>query len=305
MAGCPPGSHRGEDTAGTPSTESPAVARRRVRLAIRAAREAKGLTQTDVANAMEWSLSKVMRIEKGEVNVGQSDLKLLLALLGIGDEAGAQRLLADARLARQERWTVDPHDRQLLTPAMIELVQFESAATTIRLYQNLVVPGILQTRAYAEAIFDLYRGQMDPAVATARIESRLSRQHEVLYRDPPANVFVVLEESVLQRQLGNPRVMKEQLGRLTELVAENRIHLRILPFLAGIPAMAFLGSFSLYSLEEDQSAFAYREVDLEDLGIRTDPELERLRISYERMWTLALTEPVTVDLIKKWAADLR
>ncbi len=65
--------------------DSPTVARRRVRLAIREARDAAGLTQSQVAEAMEWSHSKVIRIENGEVTIYPNDLRPLLSYLRVSD----------------------------------------------------------------------------------------------------------------------------------------------------------------------------------------------------------------------------
>jgi transcriptional regulator with XRE-family HTH domain len=79
--------------------DSPTAARRRVRLAIRAARDAAGLTQNQVADEMEWSLSKVVRIESGDVSISPNDLRALLEYLGIGDRTVVGSLLADARIA--------------------------------------------------------------------------------------------------------------------------------------------------------------------------------------------------------------
>jgi transcriptional regulator with XRE-family HTH domain len=80
--------------------ESPMIARRRVRLALREARDALNLTQSDVAEAMEWSLSKVIRIEGGEVSISPNDLRPLLAYLRIRDRVTVDALLADAKLSR-------------------------------------------------------------------------------------------------------------------------------------------------------------------------------------------------------------
>src|ERR1051325_1028471 len=80
--------------------DSPTVARRRVRLAIREAREAAKLTQSQVAEAMDWSLSKVIRIENGEVSVSVHDLRQLLAFIGVKDRTNVADLLAEARTAR-------------------------------------------------------------------------------------------------------------------------------------------------------------------------------------------------------------
>jgi transcriptional regulator with XRE-family HTH domain len=84
------------------SPESPAGARRRVRPALREAREAAGLTQSQVAEEMEWSTSKVIRIESGEVSISQYDLRPLLALLGITDRAEVRLEVETRRRVRME-----------------------------------------------------------------------------------------------------------------------------------------------------------------------------------------------------------
>src|SRR3954451_8670524 len=133
-------------------TNPPAVARRRVSLALRRAREAKKRTQTQVANAMEWSLSKVMRIEKGQVNISPADLRAVLQILDVTDEAEVDELLADARVSRSERYTTDEYDREHLTSAMVRLFQYETVATSVLHYNNMALPGFLQTRDYAQTI---------------------------------------------------------------------------------------------------------------------------------------------------------
>src|SRR3954447_21651883 len=85
------------------SGDTPAVARRKVRLAIKDARNAKGDTQTQVAEAMEWSLSKVMRIESGEVTISQNDLRPLLAHLGVKDRQAIDDLVQAAKASKQRR----------------------------------------------------------------------------------------------------------------------------------------------------------------------------------------------------------
>src|SRR5215510_9045042 len=87
------------------TADTPAVARHRVRVALRRARESRQLTQGQIAEAMEWSLSKVMRIEKGEVSISASDLRVLLDFLDIRDPEEVRQLLTDARTSRSERWS--------------------------------------------------------------------------------------------------------------------------------------------------------------------------------------------------------
>jgi transcriptional regulator with XRE-family HTH domain len=80
--------------------DSPTIARRRVRMAIREARETVGLTQQQVAEEMEWSASKVIRIESGDVTISVSDLRQLLGFLGVHDKILISELASDARIAR-------------------------------------------------------------------------------------------------------------------------------------------------------------------------------------------------------------
>ncbi len=254
---------------------------------------------------MEWSLSKVMRIEKGEVNIAQSDLRLLLTFLHV-NEAEAQQLLADARLARQERWTVDPQDRHLLTPAMIEIFQFEAEATTVRQFQSFVLPGIVQTKAYAEAIFSLSRPAPDPETVAARVDSRLRRRQEILLRDSPPNYLVALDESVLRRPVGGREVMADQLDDLARLVGSTpALRVKILPIDGPVVVLPFYGPFALYSLDADQDALLYREGPMQDEAVRGPSVIDQHRAWFDDVWAAALDEVDSVRLIRDRAAAMR
>jgi transcriptional regulator with XRE-family HTH domain len=284
--------------------DSPAVARRRVRLALRSAREAKQLTQTQIAKAMEWSLSKVMRIEKGEVNVSPADLKVLLDFLDINDSEQVQQLLNDARLSRQERWTVDAADREYLTPAMIELLQFEAEATTVRYYHNLIIPGILQTRAYAEALFEASGGSLDAETVAARIDSRQRRLHDMLYGPHAPTYLVVLDESVLKRPIGGAAVMAEQLTHVLRVIAETPLRVRVLPFVAAASMHIFFGAFVLSDLDDTQSAILYRETGTTDEVSHSAEEIGRHRSVFEQMWARALGDEQSAERIAEAVAEL-
>src|SRR5690606_6885937 len=124
--------------------------------ALRRAREAKGLTQGEVAKRLEWSLSKVNRIESGEVTVSSTDLQALLRLFDITDPATIEQQSADARTSRRRGWWDEPAYRQHLTPATMQVLQFEVQASTIRVFQPVLIPGVLQTRPYAEFLMNFF-----------------------------------------------------------------------------------------------------------------------------------------------------
>ena len=114
------------------------------------ARLNKELTQYQVAKAMEWSLSKMNRIEKAKSGISTNDLKALLPLYGITDEERTEELLALARAARQSPWWNRYRD---VAPAeLLELMDFESAASAVSQFETMFVPEILQTEEYASVV---------------------------------------------------------------------------------------------------------------------------------------------------------
>ncbi|MDG4822270.1 helix-turn-helix transcriptional regulator [Asanoa sp. WMMD1127] len=287
------------------SSDSPAGARRRVRLAVRRAREAKGITQGDVAEAMEWSLSKVMRIENGEVTISQNDLRPLLSFLGIKDRSQVEALVTSAKLSKQRRqWWEEPAVRDLLTANMVQLVQLEVEATEIRYFYPMVVPGRLQTPAYTQAVLHTFAGELSEDAIEARLRVREMRRQKFLTADRSTAVYVLLDESVLSRQVGGADVLRDQLEHLLNLVGEGRIAVKIIPFVeqATIP---MLGTFELISLgNEDDDALLYRESDILDEIVEDKEKIKRHRGIFDRLWSSAHDETTSAGLIKDHATAL-
>src|SRR4051812_41553314 len=133
---------------------SPAVARRRLRLALRDARERAGKTQQEVAEQMEWSLSKVIRIEAGDNTIAPNDLRPLLAFVGIKDRTVVNDLMAIAKIARKRQrqaWFQKPEYREHLTYAMRQQIEYEAEPEAIWYWSVFYMPGPLQTPEYAHA----------------------------------------------------------------------------------------------------------------------------------------------------------
>jgi transcriptional regulator with XRE-family HTH domain len=283
--------------------DSPAVARRRVRLAVRNAREAKGLTQSQVAEAMGWSLSKVLRMEKGEVSISAGDLRMLLPYLGIKDPAAANRLIADARASRRQRWVFDQQLREHLSPATLELMQLETEATAIRYFQPLFVPGLLQTRAYATAIFGGYSLDVEKLPQTTikvRLEERLQRRKRVLHGPNRPDYLVLLDESVLFREFGGPGALGDQLDELLRAATGGETLIRILPFRKPSP-VALLGPFGVLDMGDDQDAVLYLERHTSDEIDMSRRNIVYHRETFELMWSAALDDRESMQLIRNRA----
>ncbi|WTP57482.1 helix-turn-helix transcriptional regulator [Streptomyces phaeochromogenes] len=229
------------------SAPSAALQRLRLRTELRRARVAADLTQRQVAAKMEWSPSKLIRIEAGEVGISVNDLRPLLAAYGIGDRRKIDALLDLARGSRKMPFT---EFRDVYGKEFLQFLALESAASIIRHYGSLVIPGLLQTEEYARAVMTAYdKGVSDEALDRA-VEARLTRQ-EVLSAEGGRQLFFILDESVVRRRVGGRGVMRAQLERLAELAAEPHITIQVLPFSIGThPAMQ--GPFTLFEFEAEE-----------------------------------------------------
>jgi transcriptional regulator with XRE-family HTH domain len=283
--------------------DSPTVARRRVRLAVREAREAAGLTQLQVAEEMEWSLSKVIRIENGEVSITPNDLRPLLAFLGIKDRAQVGALLADAKIARtrqRQAWYQAPEYREHLTEPLRRLIEYEAEATEFRYYQAYFMPGPFQTPSYAAALTGKLDDELPAEKIRARIEARRIRRETLLRRLGSVRVFMLLDESVLLRPIGGAEVFVEQLAELNRLASEQLVKIRIVPFeLEGV--LTNNATFDLLTLgsEEERGEILYRENGLTDELVEDRTSTSRHHDRFTRLWAVATVEADTISYIRE------
>jgi transcriptional regulator with XRE-family HTH domain len=284
-------------------SESPAVARRRLRLALRRAREASGLTQGQVAESLEWSLSKVNRIENGDVTVSSTDLRALLGLLGVSDTDTVERMTQDARVSRQRGWWDQPQYRDHITSATLQLLQFESQATAIRSFQPTLIPGLLQTRNYAESVLNFWVHDLPEADRTIRLDVRMQRRAHLFDRPDPPSQLVVLDESVLHREVGGAKVMADQLEELATFMHHPHVTVRVVPLADAGPA-TMIGAFTVFDLGDEENAILYRETPLTDDIVHSSEIVQRYRTMFEQMWEVSLSEEASARRITAQAANL-
>jgi len=213
------------------ASSTPLVQRRRLRTELRRARGEASLTQEQVARSMEWSLSKVIRIESGSVGLSANDLRALLDLYGISDRTRTDELLDLARASRQSSWW--SRYRADISAQYLQYIEYEEAASVLRMYEPLLLPGLWQTREYATAIIrELADPDTPEALIRTRIEIRMRRQ-ELLEHDSPPTIYCVLDESAVRRMAGQRDVAPGQVARLIDLAGRPNMTLEIVPFSAG------------------------------------------------------------------------
>ena len=241
--------------------------RRRLRVELRKARDAAGLRQADVASAMDWSPSKLIRIERGDVSVSTNDLKALLSHYGVKDKGRVNGVLELARSARGASFYDQYAD--LLKPGFKEYLAYEASASVIRQYHPVLVPGLLQTEEYGRALFE-YMGRLDPEGVDKSWAVRQHRQ-EVHDRESPPDMLFVVDEAALRRHVGGGHVMRHQLERLKVFAAEPHISLQILPFAHGAhPGMA--GNFIMLEFTDPNLDDLVHLESIEQVTIRDDTQ---------------------------------
>jgi transcriptional regulator with XRE-family HTH domain len=248
-----------------PEVPDPSVQRRRLRLELRKARETAGLKQAEVAKAMDWSPSKLIRIESGQVSISTNDLRALLSHYNIKDSRRSASLLELAKTSRGNSF-YDQYT-SVLKAGFHDYLSYEGAASVIRQYDPLLLPGLLQIEEYARAILSDAFGMDEPAVEKAWTV----RQHrqEVHDRENPPEISFVIDEAALRRVVGGRRTMAKQVQRLKEFAAEQHVTMRVLPFAVGAnPGMA--GNFILLEFLESDLADLVHIETIEDITIRDD-----------------------------------
>ena len=252
---------------------SPTVRRRRLAAELRGIRESRGKSGDAVAAALRWSPSKISRYERARTGLRPQEVERLLDYYGI---TGSQRalLLGLAEDAAQKGWWEEFGDS--LSEDYQQFIGLEHEATSIAIWHVDVVPGLLQTEAYARHIISSYSRvePIAPGMIGRLVRVRMQRQ-QVLKRDGLA-LTAVLDESVLKRRIGDAAVMYDQLQRLVQEADHGNLTLRILPL--NTQHTVFGESFVIFGFGEDSAAMLQDVVSTEQL--RSGFTLEGERETY-------------------------
>jgi transcriptional regulator with XRE-family HTH domain len=217
------------------------VQQRRLARMLRRLREDAGRTIEEVATQLDLSPSTLSRIETAQVRVRTSDLRQLLEIYKV-TEAQREQLLQLARERRQQPWW---NEYKGFLP--VALASLERGTAAILQYSVQLVPGLLQTEAYARELLKALPPIQDLDIKR-RVEFRMKRQ-ELLTDDQAPRLWVVLDEAVLRRPIGGQQVMAEQLQRLIDAAALPKVTIQVLPFRAGVHA-GMDGEFTILSYDD-------------------------------------------------------
>lgn len=213
-----------------PRRQPPTVRLRRLASELRNLRQAAGLTREDAAEQTHINSATLYRIENAKARPQKRTLLTLLDLYGVTDPARRETLLDLSKQATQLGWLQEYESE--LPEEYTTYISFESEARSVRNYESLLVPGLLQTEGYTHALVTTILPFATEAEVKRRVETRVRRQQSII-KDDPLRLWAIVDEAVLHREVGSEEVMREQLRHLVEMAGCPHITFQVLPYRVG------------------------------------------------------------------------
>ncbi|KUN02062.1 hypothetical protein AQI95_28695 [Streptomyces yokosukanensis] len=285
------------DEAPGQSGAGPTQRRRTLGFRLLALRRASGLSAEVAGEQAGVSKATVSRYEQGKGNVRWNQVKALAEVYRASEEETLELIDLAKNSKITDGWWV-PLAGKLSDPMRI-LLPIENEAPSIWQFTTGVVPGLLQTKQYAEAIKATPGNSLEPEAITEFLDMRMQRQ-KILTRDSPPAYHVVLDESVLCRKVGGPDVMADQLDLLLDRRQERNVTIQVLPFDQGAYSAA-LTSFIVYGGAEPSLDVIFVETAVGSLFL----EEGGARQQYDNVRTFLRQEALDPDSSAELIAEAR
>lgn len=272
------------------------VRSRQVAAQIRRLREQAELSCSEVARTLGLSVSKVSRMETGITGMQADDVAAMLGLYRVS-ATKRQEVLDLLHRSDEKGWW----QRQAGIPQLWRtLIDFESKATRIQNFENMFVPGLLQTAEYCRAVIQgvdktLSEEEVDHLVAT-----RMGRQ-SLLTRSTAPQFLAVVDETALRRPIGEEGVMHRQLLHLAALAERPNISLRVVQSSVG-SYVGLRGSFMILEFFEEPD-LAYSENHATEMFVEEEADLSSYRLALTNILSVALNRSDSLDLVRRIAAS--
>ncbi|MFC4054017.1 helix-turn-helix domain-containing protein [Actinomadura syzygii] len=246
---------------------------------LRRKRKAAGLTGKELADALGCTPQWVSTLENGRKASEQSahDLDTFFK--------------TDGLFHRMWELAMEIEIQTVVPPGFTEYVGYEKRADRIRIFSTNLVSGLFQTDAYARTIISAIMGSDAARLVTERMERK-----SIFDRDDPPHTFLVLDESVIHRNVGGAEVMREQLDYLLEAAQHPRMELQIVPYTAGYHA-GLTGSFIVLGFE-DAPEVAYTESSGEGMLLRQPDRVALQAVTWDLIQCHTLPSRESLAMIR-------
>ena len=283
------------------------VPRRQLGRYLRDMRNRAGLTVKDAARGLEWSETKLWRIETGQTSLRSFDVEVMCRIYGAPADM-SQALMGLAKETKARGWWQAYGDA---VPEWFDLyVGLEAAASKLFLYEQELMPGLFQTEGYARTVIKAGHPEEGDEETAQRVSLRMARQSLVRRPIDPPVLQVALDESVLRRPIGGPEVMVPQFERLVTASELPNVSLRVVPFSVGFQPGILSGAFNILRFplnvngEESEPPTVYADLYTGALYLDKPNEIERYSEAFAGIWRQALDEQSSRELIRRAAEDM-
>lgn len=271
---------------------------RRLGRELRKLRDEHGLNVEQAAKELHCSPSRVSRIESGEIKAKPGDVMELLVAYGVPiDGEPGQSLIALARELRESGWW---QRLDALSNKYATFIAYEAEARQLRNFEPTLIPGLLQTEAYAREVVSVGR-ETDAEAIEQLVKARLTRQ-EVLSRQPvPLKIHTILSEAALRIEVGSAEIVRDQLEHIVKLSKLPNVTIQVLRFAAGAH-LATRGGFAVLTFDKGDPPLGYIETLAGELFLESGKEIDRLNSVYDHLRTLAMSPAESIKFLKERAS---
>jgi len=263
---------------------SPTVWRRWLALELKRLREESGLKQREAGNRCGWSGARLSYIESAKQDVREDDLDELLPLYEVPEERWSDYYEAAERSRERGWWERYQRDTPGYRPLFFGL---EQGASVIQTYEPSVVPGLLQTSDYAQA---LMRRDVWPRTdqEVARIVALRHERQKILVRDDPPDYQAVMDEAVLHHLAGDRSIMANQLEHILEMSELPNVTIRLVPFERGAHTYSATNFVIFDFAMEPDAMVAYAELRDEVIYREEQQNIKGFVLAFHNLWQTAL-----------------
>jgi transcriptional regulator with XRE-family HTH domain len=278
------------------ATHGPTVLRILLGTHLRRLREGRGISAQQAARVIRGSESKISRIELGRNAIREIDILDLLTYYGVGHDEREQ-LLALAEQANHPGWW---HRHSDIMPEWFQTyVGMEESAASIRMYEPQFIPGLLQTEAYAGAVFAL--GDFSPAEAERHVLIRKERQRR--FADGELRLWVVVEEPALRRPVSDTRTHCDQMRYLLEASERPNLTLQVVPY--GVGGHAVPSGFSVLRFtDRELPDIVYVEHLTSALYLDKQADVDQYMLALERLSVVSARPSATPGILQSIISEL-
>jgi transcriptional regulator with XRE-family HTH domain len=287
-----------------PSVTGPLVPRQRLAHELRRLRLEANLTLDQVATALEFSTSKLSRLENAQGSPRAQDVRELTQLYGIAGTDLADQLIRWVRAARRQGWWNDYSDE--VWPGLDAHLAYESDATIARVYTIPFLPVLLQVPEYTRAYYRSQEPGHSEETLNQLIEIRARRQEALHSREgkPPLELIAVTHESSLRQRVGSAQTMRAQLDKLIQHSTAPNIQLYVLPFTAQ-PVFTCTCSYAYFEYgEEIDQDVVHIETHAGFRHVEEPDQVQRYRGYYDGLVAVSLTMEKSRALIREVRDEL-